>query len=179
MKYFCCSNFLLCVFFSWLRVSDLILFFILFEAFAFSKLFTSDLLWKLCLLFLLCIANLGYVHWLPCCSSCLQSWGTAEYAESTKDDFCAMASPANDQDLLRDPLKGVLANPHKAFPIEFTLERTQLKVVPERKWVCSPSVLAGELKQSVSFHLFTCLLKVHKDLIKNFFDKVCMVLHLT
>jgi len=44
-----------------------------------------------------------------------------EYAESTKDDFCSMASPANgDQDLLLDPLKGVLANPHKAFPRVYT-----------------------------------------------------------
>lgn len=143
MKYFCCSNFLLYVFFSWLRVSDLILFFILSELFYFSKLVTSDSfpLWNLCFLFLLCITSVGYLHWpLYCSSICSPEdgyWVRRKYRRwvSYHVFFCKQWPRP-----VLDTLNGVPASSHETLILEFTVERTQLKAVPRRKCLLSMCV---------------------------------------
>lgn len=101
MKYFCCSNFLLHVFFSWLRVSDLILFFILSELFYFFQ--ASKIRLFPTVESVLFISALYYQCGISALTSLLllylQSEGCTKYAEST-DEFCIMLSPVNsDQDL--------------------------------------------------------------------------------
>lgn len=72
------------------------------------------------------------------------------------------------------PPEGVLVSPHEVYTGKNPIKKQHLEKV-----ICFPSVLAGEINQSVSLCLFSCLFKVHKDLLKTLFDKMCMVLHLT
>lgn len=125
MKYFCCSNFLLCVFFPG---SDSVTEF--FSSFCsrlliFSKLVTLDSspLWKLCLYFCFLLACCFYFVWHSC-TDCPVAPLSPDPRVDTYN--CIMASPKN---LLVDIIfvhYGIIASPQGDL-VEFTLKRSHLK----------------------------------------------------